>query len=47
MELTQSHRAEMSDFDLAYAHEGLARALALQGDRQKAKEQFDLAAGMP
>jgi hypothetical protein len=30
----------MSDFDLAYAQEGLARAYAASGDRGKATEHF-------
>ncbi len=44
MELTKAHEAAMADFDLAYAHEALARVHALQGDGQKAKEHFALAA---
>ncbi|MBM4449094.1 MAG: hypothetical protein FJ015_07655 [Chloroflexi bacterium] len=43
-ELTKAHAAEMADFDLAYAHEALARAYALQGDIAKAKKYFDMAA---
>lgn len=37
-ELTAAHASEMKDFDLAYAQEGLARATALKGDREKAAE---------
>lgn len=36
-ELTEAHKAEMQDFDLFYAHEAMARALALNGDREKAR----------
>ncbi len=36
MMLTERHRGEMKDFDLAYAHECLARAAALNGDRDRA-----------
>jgi hypothetical protein len=36
MLLTERHRDEMEDFDLAYAHEGLARAAALSGNRELA-----------
>lgn len=36
MMLTERHRDEMEDFDLAYAHECLGRAVALQGDRDSA-----------
>jgi len=31
MELTEAHRGEMKDFDVAYAYEGIARAQALAG----------------
>jgi len=36
VELTQKHQSEMEDFDLAYAQEGLARALALAGEHDAA-----------
>lgn len=38
--LTEEHRAEMKDFDLAYAYECLARAQALNGDVEEAGENF-------
>jgi hypothetical protein len=44
LQLTETYRAEMSDFDLAYAHEALARAHALGGDKEKAREHLHLAA---
>lgn len=43
-EITENNLAEMEDFDLAFAREGLARAYALAGDLDRAKEQYDLAA---
>jgi len=44
MELTEEHRADMKDFDLAYAHEGLARAQALAGLREESIENYRRAA---
>ena len=37
-EITEANPAEMKDFDLAYAEEGLARAYALSGDDDKAQK---------
>jgi hypothetical protein len=37
MELTDEHRAQLEDFDLAFAHEIVARAAALRGDAEEAK----------
>ena len=37
LELTTEHRVEMADFDVAYAYEGMARALALSGDAEQAE----------
>ena len=37
LDLTQAHRNEMQDFDLAFAYEGMARALALNGKIDEAK----------
>ena len=37
LELTKEHRVEMADFDVAYAYEGMARALALSGDLEQAE----------
>jgi hypothetical protein len=42
-ELTETHRAEMEDFDIAFAHEGLARALALCGQADEAQKYIALA----
>jgi hypothetical protein len=42
-QLTIAHKEWMADFDIAYAYEGMARALALSGDRRKAEEYVHLA----
>ncbi|MEW5939428.1 MAG: hypothetical protein AB1750_07195 [Chloroflexota bacterium] len=42
-ELTEAHRAEVSDFDFAFAHEGLARALAMVGQAEEARKFIALA----
>jgi len=42
-ELTREHADQMADFDLAYAHEGLARAYAIAGQHEQAKEHLKLA----
>jgi len=44
MELTEAYPTEMKDFDLAYAYEALARAYGLQGNVEKAKETYAMAA---
>jgi tetratricopeptide (TPR) repeat protein len=44
IEITQANRSQMADFDIAYAHEAMARALALNGRADKAKEHFEQAA---
>lgn len=41
--LTEAHRAEMKDFDIAFAYEGLARAQALAGDQVEARRFLELA----
>jgi mRNA-degrading endonuclease YafQ of YafQ-DinJ toxin-antitoxin module len=38
MELTVANSSQMEDFDLAYAHEALARAHALQGNLAEARK---------
>ncbi len=43
MELTEAHRGEMADFDIAFAYEGMARGHALAGDRAKAERFVALA----
>ena len=42
-DLTRAHPAAMEDFDLAFAHEAMARALALSGDVEQAREELRLA----
>jgi len=37
MAITERHASEMQDFDVAYAHEGLARARAAYGDAEAAR----------
>lgn len=44
MHLTDQYRAEMEDFDLAYAYEGLARAHALAGNPAEARRYHAQAA---
>jgi hypothetical protein len=43
MALTELHQEQMADFDLAYAHEGLARACAAAGHQELALEHRQLA----
>jgi len=43
MQLTEKYRGQMEDFDIAYAYEGLARALALAGESGQAAENKELA----
>lgn len=43
MALTEAHRQEMADFDLAWADEGMARALALNGEMAEAKAHWEKA----
>jgi tetratricopeptide (TPR) repeat protein len=42
-ELTEEHADLMEDFDRAYALEGLARAHAVAGDHDRAREYLELA----
>lgn len=42
-QLTEAHAELMEDFDLAYAHEALARANAAAGNRAQAEEYLALA----
>jgi len=42
-DLTESHRSELSDFDFAFAYEGLARAYALNGEKVEAKKIIGMA----
>ena len=42
-ELTEIHRAEMEDFDLAFTHEEMARALAMCGYEEEARRYIALA----
>ena len=41
--LTEEHAAALHDFDRAYAHEALARALALAGEMDEARRYYRLA----
>lgn len=43
LELTEMHAAEMKDFDRAYAYEAVARANAVAGNREQAREYLGLA----
>jgi len=43
-ELTETHRAALTDFDLAYGYEALARAHALAGNQPDAQHYHALAA---
>ena len=43
LKLTRDHPDMMKDFDQAYAYEAVARASALSGDMDKAKEYYTLA----
>ncbi len=43
MALTEAHRDQMQDFDLAYAHECLARALAAVDRREEAVQHYQQA----
>lgn len=43
MQLTEEHKSQMEDFDIAYAHEGMARANALSGNREVAEKHLGLA----
>jgi hypothetical protein len=43
LELTDAHRAEMQDFDIACAFEAMARAHAVGGNTAEAKKFIDLA----
>jgi hypothetical protein len=36
LELTEQHKDQMKDFDVAYAYEGMSRALALNGEMDEA-----------
>jgi hypothetical protein len=43
LELTEAHKDQMQDFDIAYAYEGMARASALAGNAETAKKYLGLA----
>jgi len=43
LEITDAAPAEMEDFDLAFAEEGLARAYALAGDHNQARNHYERA----
>jgi hypothetical protein len=41
--LTESHREQMADFDIAFAHEISAGAFAISGDKMLAMKEYQLA----
>lgn len=43
LEITQSNKELMEDFDIAYAFEGIARAQAMLGDEKIARQFYELA----
>lgn len=43
LELLESNKPEMADFDFAFVYEGMARALAVNGDRYEAKKFIEKA----
>jgi len=43
LELTEQHRDLMEDFDIAFAYEGMARASALAGEQETARQFYQLA----
>ena len=43
-DLTRAHAAVMEDFDLAFEHEAMARALVLAGESEQARQELHLAA---
>jgi tetratricopeptide (TPR) repeat protein len=45
-DLTADHPSDMEDFDQAYAQESLARAYALSGDLEQAKDHYQRAADL-
>ena len=42
-ELLEGHKADMEDFDFAFAYEAIARAYAVNGDKTEAKRFFQMA----
>jgi hypothetical protein len=42
-QLTEQHRAEMKDFDIAFAYECLARAYVMNGDQETGLKFYELA----
>lgn len=43
LKLSAEHKSQMEDFDIAYAHEGIARANALSGNREVARKHLEIA----
>ncbi len=41
--LTTAHKAALRDFDIAYAYESMARALALNDQMEEARKYYDMA----
>lgn len=46
LELVEAHPEVMEDWDLAFAHEALARGLAAVGDREGARAEYELASAL-
>jgi len=45
--MAQAEALGLGDFDLAFAHEGLARALACAGDSEGARREIEIARSIP
>ena len=43
LSMTMAHKAELKDFDIAYAYEGMARSLALNKQMDEARKYHDMA----
>lgn len=43
LQISEAHRAQMADFDIAYGYEGIARAKALAGEREEAAKYREMA----
>ncbi len=43
LQITEAHRAQMKDFDIAYAYEAMARALALNQQDDEARKYYAMA----
>jgi hypothetical protein len=43
LQITEAHRDQMADFDIAYGYEGIARAKALAGKQEEAAKYREMA----